>query len=154
MKRGDVAALLLALAAPGLAEGAVDGCEGLEISGAWIREAPPGATAVALYLQLRNTGSTAIVVDALGSPAFAHGMFHETVRDGDRVRMRHVERLTLAPGAALALAPGGMHGMLMRPAAPAPRAGEQIDVTLGCGGSSRQVTVPVATDAPGTDTTR
>lgn len=118
-------------------------CAGLTVTGAWIREPPPGATAVAMYAQFGNEGQQAIVIDTISSPDFAHGMLHESVTDGDRVRMRHVESLRLAPGEQVELAPGGMHAMLMNPHGDSPVAGAVVDVVLGCGDTTRTLHVPV-----------
>ncbi|MDP1794359.1 MAG: copper chaperone PCu(A)C, partial [Acidimicrobiales bacterium] len=62
---------------------------------------------VAGYMHLRNTGSAALVIDAVSSPAYAMGMLHENVRDGDKVRMRHLDTLAIAAGDTVELAPGG-----------------------------------------------
>ena len=123
-------------------------CDGLSVTQAWIREPPPGTATVALYMQIENTSQDTVVIDAVSSPAFAHAMLHETVRDGDRVQMRHVAALTLAPGQRVALAPGGLHAMLMNPKQGSPHAGDTIEVTLTCGSHQRQLEVPVQRDAP------
>lgn len=127
---------------------AVEACEGLSVADAWIREPPPGANAVALYMQLTNTGDAPLELDALSSPAFAHGMLHETRQEDGRVRMRHVASLPLAPGQRAMLAPGGLHGMLMQPQAALPRAGERVEILLGCGASTQRIEVLVAREAP------
>lgn len=118
-------------------------CEGLTITDAWIREPPPGAKAVALYMRLGNEGDGSVVVDAVSSPSFEHGMLHETVTDGDRVSMRHVDELRLAPGEQVELAPGGLHAMLVKPVAGTPSAGTNVDITIGCAEATRSVSVPV-----------
>ncbi|MCC7121596.1 MAG: copper chaperone PCu(A)C [Gammaproteobacteria bacterium] len=131
-----------------VAASAASACEGLTVTEAWIREPPPGASAVAVYMTLTNSGTAPLVLDSLTSPAFAHGMLHETIQDGTRVSMRHVAHLSLAPGQRVLLAPGALHGMLMGPQAALPRAGEGVDLVLGCGGASTKVTITVASDAP------
>ncbi|HMM76396.1 MAG TPA: copper chaperone PCu(A)C [Gammaproteobacteria bacterium] len=127
---------------------AASACDGLAITDAWIREPPPGANAVAAYMTLANHGDETLVLDALTSPGFAHGMLHETVAQDGRVRMRHVPRLSLAPGERVQLAPGALHGMLMQPTAALPRAGEHVELVLGCSGKSTRVMAIVARDAP------
>ncbi|MGE3774064.1 MAG: copper chaperone PCu(A)C [Gammaproteobacteria bacterium] len=139
---------LLALVYAVTAAAAAGACEGLAVTEAWIREPPPGANAVAAYMTLSNTGNETLVLDALTSPGFARGMLHETVQDGDRVRMRHVPRLSLAPGQRVRLAPGALHGMLMQPRAALPRAGERVELVLDCGEKSTRVMAVVSRDAP------
>lgn len=131
------------LVAPG-----VQACDGLEIDGGWIREPPPGKGTVAAYMQIRNTGSTAVVIDGVSSPAYAMGMLHENVRDGEQVRMRHLDKLTIAAGDTRDLAPGGLHLMLMRPIGAAPRAGDTVTVQLHCGADVQTLVLRVRRDAP------
>jgi len=131
-----------------LASAAAGACDGLVVTDAWIREPPPGAGAVAAYMTLSNAGNAPLVIDAFSSPAFAHGMLHETRQEDGRVRMRHVASLPLAPGERVALAPGALHGMLMQPRGALPQAGERVEVVLGCGASELRVELPVARDAP------
>lgn len=123
-------------------------CDGLLVRDAWIREPPPGASAVAAYMMLENAGDRALEIDSLSSPAFAHGMLHETLEEDGQVRMRHVASLPLAPGQRVALVPGALHGMLMQPRAGLPRAGERVEILLGCGASTQHVEALVARDVP------
>ena len=87
----------------------------LGVTDAWIREAPPGATALAGYATLKNLGDTPISIITVQSDAFRMAAVHETiVRDGV-ARMRDMHRLKLAPGESIRLEPGGKHLMLMQP---------------------------------------
>ena len=122
-------------------------CEGLEVAAPWVREPPPGASAVAVFMNLRNTGARALRVDAVSAEGYGMGMLHETVRDGDRVRMRHLHAVTVPPGGTVTLAPGGMHIMLMHPAAPA-RVGDSVKLSLACAGHAIELNVPVRRDPP------
>lgn len=82
---------------------------------AWIRAAPPGATALAGYAVLRNPCAKPFVVTDVSSPDFVMGMLHETVVDKGISRMRHAKSLTLPARGALIFAPSGKHMMLMHP---------------------------------------
>lgn len=96
---------------------------------AWIREAPPGATVMAGYLELRNGTSRPLVLVAASSSGFAHVMMHRTaVKDG-AARMEHLQQIELAPNASATFAPGGNHLMLMRPKR-ALRAGDSVVIKL------------------------
>ena len=88
----------------------------LNVSEAWIREAPPGADVLAAYLRLENTAGDTVVVSAFQSRDFGHIEIHRTVVEEGVARMLPVERLEIASGEAIALEPGGMHLMLFRPA--------------------------------------
>lgn len=82
---------------------------------AWIRAAPPGATALAGYAVLRNPCAKPFVVIDVGSPDFAMGMIHETIVDKGVSRMRHAKSLSLPVRGVLKFEPGGKHMMLMHP---------------------------------------
>jgi len=127
----------------GVLGGPASACDGLTVTDAWVREPPPGAGAVAVYMRLANAGEAPLAVDSVASPAFAHGMLHETYLDGDRARMRHVDALRLAQGEQRELAPGGLHLMLVKPVAVLPTAGEQVALVLGCGDARLELQVPV-----------
>lgn len=82
---------------------------------AWIRAAPPGATALAGYAVLRNPCAKPFVVTDVGSVDFAMGMIHETVVEKGVSRMRHAKSLPLPARGVLKFEPGGKHMMLMHP---------------------------------------
>lgn len=96
---------------------------------AWIREAPPGATVMAGYLELRNGTSRPQALVAASSSGFADVMMHRTVLKDGMARMEHLSQLELAPGASAIFAPGGNHLMLMRPKQ-ALRAGDSVLIEL------------------------
>ena len=107
-------------------------CPGLQVEDAWIREAPPGAMMTAAYARLRNAGSRLLSIDGALGKDFAAAELHRTVVENGLSRMVHGEPLQLEPGATSALAPGGWHLMLMRPAH-ALKAGDQVPLALKCG---------------------
>lgn len=101
----------------------------LEISNAWIPQAPPGASAMAGYLDLKNTGDEAVGVVSASSDRFGEVSMHQTVIEDGMARMRPLKEVVVAPGKIFAFAPGGNHLMLMDPvAAIAP--GEKIAIEL------------------------
>lgn len=87
---------------------------GLQIGHPWCRPSPPGAPTGAGYLTVTNTGKTA---DRLlgGTAAFADRVeVHEMSMDGQVMRMRKLgDGAEIAPGATLALKPGGLHLMFI-----------------------------------------
>lgn len=87
----------------------------LEIVGAWIRTAPPGAMMLAGYATLRNAGDAQLTVTGADSQAFADVSLHESVETDGVARMKALGSIEIAPGASVVLAPGGKHLMLMRP---------------------------------------
>jgi protein SCO1/2 len=103
--------------------------EGVSVRGAWIREAPPGATVMAGYLELRNGTSRPQVLIAASSSGFADVMMHRTVLKDGIASMEHLSQVELAPDAILSFVPGGHHLMLMRPKRVL-RAGDSVVVKL------------------------
>ncbi|MBS0514633.1 MAG: copper chaperone PCu(A)C [Proteobacteria bacterium] len=87
----------------------------LEITGAWIRTAPPGAMMLAGYATLRNTGDAPLTVTGASSEAFGDVSLHESAEVDGVAHMKALGSIEIAPGASIVFAPGGKHLMLMRP---------------------------------------
>ena len=114
----------------------------------WVRAAPPGATTLAGYLVLRNPCGSEVVVTGVESRDFGMPMIHRTDEADGVSRMRHVGKLTLAPGESLVFAPGGLHLMLMKPRR-ALADGDQASVRLVLADGRRVFAVfPVRREAP------
>lgn len=90
----------------------------LQVEQAWIRAAPLGARMLAGYATLANVGDAPLVVARVSSPAFGDVSLHESMIVEGIAKMRPLERIVIAPGERVPLAPGGKHLMLMRPADP------------------------------------
>lgn len=111
----------------------------MQVVDAWARPAPmlmPQAGQMradtgngALYVTLRNGGSEPDALLGATSDAAEHVELHETIRDGDVMRMRPVARLEIPAGTALAMQPGGLHIMLIN-LKRALRPGDRVPVTL------------------------
>ena len=99
----------------------------LNIAHGWARETPPGKLMTAVYGTLTNTGDKTIVIKGVSSDIASHSSLHETLIERDRSTMRRVKSLSLAPGEEAALAPGGMHIMLMKLDSPL-KEGQFIDI--------------------------
>jgi periplasmic copper chaperone A len=114
----------------------------LRVDDAWVR-ATPGVDVAAVYLTLHNTGAEAVVITGVRSSVAGHAMIHETaVHDGVST-MRPHEPLTLAPGATVRFAPGGLHIMLSALAHPL-ATGERVPLELLlAGGGTLALEAPV-----------
>ena len=86
-----------------------------KVEKAWIRAAPPGATMLAGYAQLRNDCKEAFVLTGAKSAAFMMAQIHESRVENGTSRMLHAKRTPLPAGADFSLAPGKHHLMLMHP---------------------------------------
>ncbi|EKE73729.1 copper chaperone PCu(A)C [Gallaecimonas xiamenensis] len=102
----------LLLASLGLA------AEPLAVDGPWVRLMPPGVNMTAAYMTLRNQGDSPLTIEAVRSPEASSVMLHGYRQDGDKVRMTHLDSLTLAPHQTQVLEPGALHLMVMGLSAP------------------------------------
>ena len=87
----------------------------LRFADAWVRAVPPGMGMTAGFGTIRNEGPDDIELTAFSSPEFGEVSLHRTEEVDGVSRMRDVPSLTVPSGAAVELAPGGYHLMLMKP---------------------------------------
>lgn len=106
---------------------------GVEASGGWIREAPPGAAALAGYVTLANPGVAAQRCTGVTGAEFGAAELHRSVLEDGMSRMLAGQVIELPAGGRVELAPGGLHIMLFRPAR-ALVAGDRTRLTLHCSG--------------------
>jgi copper(I)-binding protein len=95
------------------------GCSGssvpeqpLTITEARIRTVVPGQDKTVAYFTLENRGSEAFVLTGAESAAARAIEIHVVERDGDMVRMRRLQAVTIAPGSSVRFEPGGRHLMV------------------------------------------
>ena len=115
----------------------------LEISEARIKNLPPTVPVRAGYMTIHNSSEMAVGIVAIRSEAFASVEIHRSVMQDGMMRMDPVDNLSIAPGASLQLAPGGLHLMMMQPLQ-ATRPGDEIEIILQLDdGSEQQLTMKV-----------
>ena len=122
--------------------GAATACDGLSVTGSWVREPPPGSTTLAAFMTLTNAGNKPISITAWRAPDFGMTMLHETVLEGGTARMLMREKLEVPALGSAALKPGGLHLMLMKPSAPM-RSGTKVRLVLSCNDGDLSLEVPV-----------
>jgi len=104
-----LALTLLAAAPPVLAGG-----EDVVIEDAWSRASIGTSRPGVAYMTLRNAGTEPVVVTGLRTDLAMMPMIHATTTDVQGVtRMAHMDEVEIAAGKTVALAPGGLHVMLM-----------------------------------------
>jgi copper(I)-binding protein len=97
----------------------------------------------AVYVTLRNSGTAPDALVGASSEAAEVVELHETIRDGEVMRMRPVGTLALPVGATLEMKPGGLHVMLIN-LKRALRPGDKVPLTLTFEhGASLALEVPV-----------
>jgi len=104
--------ILAAVAAISLAGGALAQAPTVEVSDAWARATTSMARAGGVFLTMKATGGSDRVVSA-SSPVADRVELHETIRDGNVMRMREVPELRVQQSEPTVLKPGGLHIMLM-----------------------------------------
>ena len=85
----------------------------VEVDDARVRPTRPGSLHSAAYFSLENTGSVAVRLVGATAEGVRAVELHRTVAAGGVARMEPVDGVDLAPGAAAAFAPGGLHVMLI-----------------------------------------
>jgi len=96
---------------------------------AWIREAPPGAAALAGYVTLSNHGDKPRILVAASSPAFGNVMLHRTVMQDGMAKMVHQMAIEIPANGSVTFEPNDYHLMLMKPKQQL-KAGDKVDITL------------------------
>ncbi|TPG51902.1 copper chaperone PCu(A)C [Roseomonas nepalensis] len=120
---GLVALGSLALSSPLRAQGT-----GVVVEQPWARAALQGGNGGA-FLTLRNTGTAPDRLLSASSPLARTTEIHETVREGEVMRMRPVAAIEIPPGGSVTLRPGGAHVMMTGLSGPL-RAGTTVPLTL------------------------
>jgi copper(I)-binding protein len=123
------------------------------VTDAWCRPAAAGAPSAACYLTLTARTDDSLV--GVASPAAERVETHQMDMAGGIMRMKKVATLPLPAGKAVALQPGGLHLMLIRPKA-ALAAGGSTELTLRFAKAPAakvraEVRDPIAASAPTRD---
>lgn len=85
----------------------------LKIDHPWSRATVAGIPNGVAYFVLENNGDTDDRLLSASSPVADKAELHTHIRDGEVVRMRHVDDISVPAGQSVALEPGGLHVMLM-----------------------------------------
>ena len=138
LNRLGIAAVLLCACSS-----AVQAAQNIVVRDAWVREGPPTARVLAAYLTVANTGDAAAVLTSASSAACERVEIHQTRIEDGVARMLPQPRTTIAAGAQVSFAPGGLHLMLIAPQQ-ALRAGQTVALRLEFeDGQSTMVTATV-----------
>lgn len=125
----------------------------LVVKDAWVREAPPRARTLAMFLQLTNHDDKVAIISGASSAQFKKVELHETKFDNGMMRMRHVPELIMQPDEVVDFKPGGLHIMLMNPVKVL-KAGDQVNIRFQLkDGKMKVVSALVRSKAPVSDVT-
>ncbi len=100
----------------------------LQVESAWIREAPPNATALAGYAKLANSGTSVLKIQSFASATFGLVEAHESLTENGIAKMRPTTVEIPAKG-TLEFTAGGKHFMLMNPKQPL-KQGDVVTLTM------------------------
>lgn len=143
--------LLAATAGPAFGQQVAE--SGITVTDAWARATPPSASTAAIYATIRNEGDAPDRLIGIESAIAGNADIHKMTMQGGVMRMRPLsDGLAVAPGASVALAPGGVHGMLIglkKPLSPGDNfslwaifeSGERVETTVSV--------VPMGAPPPG-----
>jgi len=87
----------------------------MDVTGGWVREAPPTSRVLAGYMQINNLTEHDLTVTGISSPDFDSAELHRTVVEDGVARMLPVPELLIPSGGSVLLEPGGLHLMLFDP---------------------------------------
>lgn len=104
---------------------------GITVTGAWVRNSPAVAGAIAGYLVIRNDGPAADALVGASSPIAKTVELHRTMAmsSGGMMGMVPVSRIDIPAGGSVELKPGGYHLMMLDPSAGL-TVGQTVDITL------------------------
>ncbi|MGO9787024.1 MAG: copper chaperone PCu(A)C [Stellaceae bacterium] len=117
---------------------------GISVQQPWARATPGGTTNGAVYMTIVNSGASSDQLVAASTPVAGSAQLHEMSMTNGVMQMRPIPALDVAPGATVALAPGGYHIMLLGLKHPL-KDGDSFPMTLTFAKSGKQdVVVSVA----------
>lgn len=86
---------------------------GLRVESAWSRATPGNSRDGAAYFRVVNNGTAADRLIGVSTPLADKADAHETKMEDGVMKMRPLDRPTVAPGQTLEFKPGGAHIMLL-----------------------------------------
>ena len=117
--------------------------------GAWVREPPPNAGALAGYVTIINNTEQDRVLTSAKSEQFNVVEIHRTIVENGVAKMRRQKDLPIPAGGSLVLEPGSYHLMLMTPKSKF-KANDQVTVTLDlqAGADTKQLDIIMPVKKP------
>jgi copper(I)-binding protein len=103
---------------------------------AYARETAPSATTSAVFVTLSNTDNSEVALISASSTAAGTVELHDMIKEGDVMKMRHIERIVIPANGNIDLQPGGLHVMLFDLTGPL-KEGQSISVQLNFSNQQR-----------------
>jgi copper(I)-binding protein len=102
----------------------------LHIDHAHARATVPGQSSGAAYVSIENNGKVSDKLLAVASPVAKSAEVHNTIMDGNIMRMRDVSELELKPSAHIVMQPGDGYHIMLVGLKQALKPGEKIPLSL------------------------
>ena len=122
----------------------------ITIDNAWLREAPPGAVALAGYLTIHNHSSEDLSLNLATSEDFGRIEFHQSVEQDGVYKMIPHTHLNIPAHGELVLEPASYHLMMINPHRTL-TAGDEINLSLNFGADLTQTIAMPVTKATHTE---
>ena len=85
--------------------------EGIEVTDAWVRKMPPGATSSAAFMTIKNHTGQPVTLTGVDMDKAGHVMMHETKVVDDMTKMLHLDQVVIEK--QVSFEPGAKHIMVM-----------------------------------------
>jgi copper(I)-binding protein len=121
------AAISIAFSGTVLAQNALVGP--IKIEHAYTRATMPGQQVAGGFMKIENKSGPADQLVSVSSPIAGEVQLHEMAMEGNVMKMRQVQGISVPAGGAVELKPGGLHIMFINIKAPL-TAGETVPVKL------------------------
>ena len=102
----------------------------LTVSQSAVVATAPGQASVAVYLSIENLDKRTDYLVAITSPIAAEAVLHFMDMDGNVMKMREVERLSVAPSSKMSLQPDSGYHIMLTGLKQSLKAGNDIPLTL------------------------
>jgi periplasmic copper chaperone A len=89
--------------------------ESIQLSDAWVSEAPPGVNVNAAFLKIYNTGDKSVILNAVSSPDFKKVEMHRSLVAEGNASMQLQSQLEIKAASVFSFEPGDYHLMLFKP---------------------------------------
>lgn len=147
--RTTLRTVIAAFALLALPQAALAAPDGLKVSDAWVRFAPPVLKTHGGYFTLTNSGAEPQELIAATSTAYDRVELHESRVANGVATMQRLESIEVPAGGKVEFMPGGLHLMLIGPKAPLAE-GASVPLTLSFrSGAEIAVEAKVLAKAPG-----
>ncbi|ROV60425.1 copper chaperone PCu(A)C [Vibrio ponticus] len=109
----------------------------------YARATPPNAATSAVFVEIMNHSEKERAIVSASTPAAGKVELHDVIHEGDMMKMRQIEKITLPAHSHTSLKPGSLHIMLFDLTKPLVE-GENIEVEISfANGETQTFSAPI-----------